>query len=84
MLQILRNDYQVKTVVCEGGPRLFRNLLEIGAVDELRLTWTPVIFGGLKAPTLIGVPDTFLGTTIRGRLKEMRVQGDECFLTYSL
>jgi riboflavin-specific deaminase-like protein len=84
MLQILRSDYQVRTLVCEGGPRLFRNLLEIGAVDELYLTWTPLIFGGLKAPTLIGVPDKFLGATIRGRLKEMRVEGDECFLTYSL
>jgi riboflavin-specific deaminase-like protein len=84
MLQILRSDYQVRTVVCEGGPRLFRNLLEIGAVDELHLTWTPLIFGGVKAPTLIGVPDKFLPATIRCRLKDMRVQGDECFLTYSL
>jgi 2,5-diamino-6-(ribosylamino)-4(3H)-pyrimidinone 5'-phosphate reductase len=84
MLQILRSDYQVRTLVCEGGPRLFRNLLEIGAIDELHLTWTPLIFGGAKAPTLIGVPDKFLGATIRGRLKEMRVQRDECFLTYSL
>jgi riboflavin-specific deaminase-like protein len=84
MLQILRNDYQVRTVVCEGGPSLFRNLLEIGAVDELHLTWTPLIFGGVKAPTLIGVPDKFLPATIRCRLKEMGVEGDECFLTYSL
>ena len=84
MLRILRSDYQVKTVVCEGGPRLFRNLLEIGAVDELHLTWTPLIFGGAKAPTLIGVPDKFLPATIRCRLKNMRVEGGECFLTYSL
>ena len=84
MLQILRSDYQVRTVVCEGGPRLFRKLLEIGAVDELHLTWTPLIFGGVKAPTLIGVPDKFLPATIGCRLREMCVQGDECFLTYSL
>lgn len=84
MLQILRSDYQVRTVVCEGGPRLFRKLLEIGAVNELHLTWTPLIFGGVKAPTLLGVPDKFLPATIRCRLRDMRVQGDECFLTYSL
>jgi riboflavin biosynthesis pyrimidine reductase len=84
MLQILRSDYQVRTIVCEGGPRLFRKLLEIGAVDELHLTWTPLIFGGAKAPTLTGVPDTFLPATIHCRLKKMRVEGDECFLTYSL
>jgi riboflavin-specific deaminase-like protein len=84
MLQILRSDYQVRTVVCEGGPRLFRKLLEIGAVDELHLTWTPLIFGGVEAPTLIGVPDKFLPATIGCRLREMCVQGDECFLTYSL
>ena len=84
MLQILRSDYQVRTVVCEGGPRLFRKLLEIGAVDELHLTWTPLIFGGVEAPTLIGVPGKFLPATIGCRLRDMRVQGDECFLTYSL
>ncbi len=84
MLQILRTDYEVRTIVCEGGPRLFRNLLEIGAVDELHLTWAPLIFGGAKAPTLTGIPDKFLPASISCRLKEMRVQGDECFLTYSL
>jgi riboflavin biosynthesis pyrimidine reductase len=83
-LQILRSDYRVRTLVCEGGPRLFRNLLEIGAVDELHLTWAPLIFGGMKAPTLTGVPGKFLPATIRCRLKDMCVQGDECFLTYSL
>ncbi len=83
-LQILRHEYHVRTVVCEGGPRLFRALLEIGAVDELHLTWAPLIFGGAKAPTLTGIPDQFLPATIRGRLRHMRVEGGECFLTYAL
>ena len=30
MLRILRSDYRVRTLVCEGGPSLFRALLEIG------------------------------------------------------
>lgn len=84
MLRILRSQYRVRTVVCEGGPRLFRALLEIGAVDELRLTWAPLIFGGARAPTLTGVPSQFLPATIRCRLKKMEVDADECFLTYAL
>jgi 2,5-diamino-6-(ribosylamino)-4(3H)-pyrimidinone 5'-phosphate reductase len=84
MLRILRSHYHVRTVVCEGGPRLFRALLEIGAVDELRLTWTPLIFGGARAPTLTGTPGSFLPQTIRCRLKKMQINGSECFLTYSL
>jgi riboflavin-specific deaminase-like protein len=83
-LRILRSDYQVRTVVCEGGPRLFGALLAIGAVDELHLTWAPLIFGGAKAPTLTGVPGHFLPATIRCRLRKMQVEGNECFLTYSV
>jgi 2,5-diamino-6-(ribosylamino)-4(3H)-pyrimidinone 5'-phosphate reductase len=83
-LRILRSDYRVRTVVCEGGPRLFGALLAIGAVDELHLTWAPLIFGGAKAPTLTGVPGHFLPATIRCRLRKMQVEGNECFLTYSI
>jgi riboflavin-specific deaminase-like protein len=84
MLRILQSQYRVRTLVCEGGPRLFRALLEIGAIDELRLTWAPLIFGGARAPTLTGVPCQFLQATIRCRLKKIEVDVDECFLTYAL
>src|SRR4030088_2554101 len=52
MLRILRRDYKVLRFACEGGPILFRSLLELGLVDELNLTIAPYLFGGAEAPTL--------------------------------
>ena len=84
MLQELRYDYKVKYVACEGGPALFRSLLEQGLVDQLNLTIAPFLFGGKNAPTLTGVSFDFLPRSVRCSLKEMRVVGDECFLTYRI
>ncbi len=81
-LQILRTDYGVRTLVCEGGPTLFRSLLEIGAIDELRLTWASVVFGGAAAPTLTGLPGDFLPKTLHARLVKMEPGDGECYLTY--
>jgi Pyrimidine reductase, riboflavin biosynthesis len=84
VLQKLRYDFKVKYVACEGGPALFRSLLEQGLVDQLNLTIAPFLFGGKNAPTLTGVNVDFLPRSVRCSLKEMRVVGDECFLTYSV
>src|SRR5437762_7022726 len=84
MLRELRYNYKVKYVACEGGPALFRSLLEQGLVDQLNLTIVPFLFGGKNAPTLTGVKVDFLPRSVRCSLKEMRVVGDECFLTYSV
>jgi riboflavin-specific deaminase-like protein len=84
MLRQLRNDYGVRHVACEGGAVLFRSLLELGLVDQLNLTIAPFVFGGRKAPTLTGVNFNFLPRTVRCSLKQMKVSGDECFLTYRI
>src|SRR5437773_4571859 len=84
VLQKLRYDFKVKYVACEGGPALFRSLLEQGLVDQLNLTIAPFLFGGKNAPTLTGVSFDFLPRSVRCSLKEMRVVGDECFLTYEV
>ena len=84
VLQKLRYDFKVKYVACEGGPALFRSLLEQGLVDQHNLTIAPFLFGGKNAPTLTGVNVDFLPRSVRCSLKEMRVVGDECFLTYSV
>ena len=84
MLRILRHQYNVRTVACEGGPTLFRSLLERGLVDQLNLTIAPYLFGGAKAPTLTGLSKEFLPASVHCRLIQMRVVGEECFLTYRI
>jgi riboflavin-specific deaminase-like protein len=84
MLQTLRNKYKVRTLACEGGPTLFRALLEQGLIDQLNLTIAPYMFGGAKAPTLTGVSSKFLPASVHCLLTDMRIVGDECFLTYRI
>jgi riboflavin-specific deaminase-like protein len=84
MLKTLRNQYNVRTLACEGGPTLFRSLLEQGLVDQLNLTIAPYMFGGGKAPTLTGLSKEFLPASVHCSLIEMRAVGDECFLTYRI
>ena len=84
MLRILREKYKVRTVACEGGPTLFRALLERGLVDQLNLTVAPYMFGGANAPTLTGLSKEFLPASVHCALIDMRVVGQECFLTYRI
>jgi len=84
MLEILRSKYKVRRLACEGGPTLFRALLEGGLVDQLNLTIAPYMFGGAKAPTLTGVSKQFLPASMHCSLIHMRTIGDECFLTYRI
>ena len=84
MLRKLRGEYKVRTVACEGGATLFRSLLEEGLVDQLNLTIAPYLFGGADAPTLTGLSKEFLPKSVHCSILDMRVVGDECFLTYRI
>ena len=84
MLRILRSQYHVRTIACEGGPTLFRSLLERGLVDQLNLTIAPYMFGGARAPTLTGLSKEFLPASVHCRLIDMWVVGEECFLSYRI
>ena len=84
MLRTLRDNYKSRTVACEGGPTLFRALLERGLVDQLNLTIAPYMFGGANAPTLTGLSKEFLPASVHCSLIDMRVVGEECFLTYRI
>ena len=84
MLRQLRHEYGVRTVACEGGATLFRALLEADLVDQLNLTIAPHLFGGASAPTLTGLSKEFLPRSVRCSLTDMRIVGEECFLTYKI
>jgi riboflavin biosynthesis pyrimidine reductase len=84
MLKTLRDQYKVRTLACEGGPTLFRSLLEQGLVDQLNLTIAPFMFGGGNAPTLTGLSKEFLPTSVHCALIDVRIVGEECFLTYRI
>jgi riboflavin-specific deaminase-like protein len=84
MLRTLGRDYKVRRVACEGGPTLFRSMLERALIDELNLTIAPHLFGGDGAPTLTGLSKDFLPASVQCTMKDMRVAGDECFLTYRI
>jgi riboflavin-specific deaminase-like protein len=84
MLETLRSKYKVRRLACEGGPTLFRTLLEGGLIDQLNLTIAPYMFGGAKAPTLTGLSTEFLPASVHCSLIAMRTIGDECFLTYRI
>jgi riboflavin-specific deaminase-like protein len=84
MLHRLRTEYKVRTLACEGGAALFRALIERDLVDQLNLTIAPYLFGGADAPTITGLDKTFLPQSVHCVLKDMRVVGDECFLTYRI
>jgi 5-amino-6-(5-phosphoribosylamino)uracil reductase len=84
MLETLRSRYNVRRLACEGGPTLFRDLLERDLIDQFNLTIAPYMFGGAKAPTLTGLTKEFLPASVHCSLINMRTIGDECFLTYRI
>lgn len=84
MLKTLSDQYKVRTLECEGGPTLFRSLLEQGLIDQLSLTIAPYMFGGSNAPTLTGLSKEFLPANVHCSLIDMRTVGQECFLTYRI
>lgn len=82
VLTALRDIYDVRVLVCEGGPTLLRQLVALDALDTLHLTLAPRIFGGVEAPTLTGLDPAFLASIHRFRLESLRVHDDECYLRY--
>ncbi|MEO6053134.1 MAG: RibD family protein [Chthoniobacterales bacterium] len=83
VLKILQTEYAVHTLICEGGPTLFRSLLQADVIDEIYITIAPLIFGGKAAFTLTGIPEKFLPALRNFKLSHLRQIDQELFLRYS-
>jgi riboflavin-specific deaminase-like protein len=79
----LREKWNVKRLLCEGGGELDDALFRAGAVDELHLTVCPRIFGGRDAPTIAdgrGAGELAKATLLD--LKSATRHGDEMYFVY--
>ena len=82
-LHWLREKWNVKRLLCEGGGELNSALFRAGLVDELNLTVCPKIFGGRSTPTIAeGEGMRRLADAAQLKLKSLRRVGDELFLVY--
>ena len=82
VLNDLYETRQVRTLVCEGGPRLAKALAELDVVDELFITIAPILAGGADAPGVLGISGTFLPSSRVFQLESMKVEAGECYLRY--
>jgi riboflavin-specific deaminase-like protein len=86
VLRSLRREHSVKTLICEGGGRLFLEMLRLGLVSELCLTLCPLIFGGTSGISLTGPVGEWLPASTKAHLTHMEVaeSGGECFTRWRL
>jgi riboflavin-specific deaminase-like protein len=78
----LRSDHGVRSILCEGGPRLNASLLAGGLIDELFLTTGPLLAAGAGALSIIG--DGVADGPIASRLLWLLEHEGELFARYAL
>lgn len=86
-LLALASDLGLRLVLCEGGPHLFGELVEAGAIDELFLTVAPQLIGRTPKLTRLALIE---GVALRpdgpawSELRSIRRSGSHLFLRYRL
>jgi 5-amino-6-(5-phosphoribosylamino)uracil reductase len=86
LLAVLRQEYGVRSLLCEGGPRTYGALLGAGQVDDEFLTLSPLVIGqhppgsGRPRPSLVEGIAFAPGQAPTQRLLSLRRAGDHLFL----
>ena len=78
----VRAEHGVRSILCEGGPRLNASLFAAGLADELFLTTYPTLAGGAGALTIIG--DAPLPDPLDVRMQWLLECDGELFARYRL
>ncbi len=81
VMRVLRHEYGVRRLLCEGGPTLNGALLAAGLLDELFLTLTPMLLAG-DGPSLIGGPALWTPTPLT--LRSVYEHESELYLRYRI
>jgi riboflavin biosynthesis pyrimidine reductase len=81
VLEHLARERGAKAVLCEGGPRLLREVVAAGCLDDLMLTFAPMLLGGPELAPLRGEP---LDPPAGLQLRDVHRAGDHLFLHYVL
>jgi riboflavin-specific deaminase-like protein len=84
VLRWLREKWNVKRLLCEGGGELNDALFRADVVDEINLTFCPQIFGGRAAPTISdGRGHLRLADASKFKLTLFRRKNSELFTAFS-
>jgi 5-amino-6-(5-phosphoribosylamino)uracil reductase len=78
----LREDYGVRSILCEGGPHLNASLLAQGLLDELFLTTVPKLAGA--AGSLSIMDDALLAEPVALELRWLLECDGELFARYAI
>lgn len=81
-LSVLRQRYDVRLLLCEGGPSILSALLRERLVDELFLTLAPKLAGGGDGPRITSGPE--LGDAVEMRLVNLLERESSLFARYRI
>jgi riboflavin biosynthesis pyrimidine reductase len=79
----LFDEFGVRTMLCEGGPRVYGSLLAAGQLNEEFLTWSPVVIGSSDERPRPGLIEGIAlppGNHTRAELLSVRRAGDHLFM----